>query len=178
MPIESRQAGDYRVLALSGDIRGQEDDFLELRREGHQALAEHPFLALDCRGITFVDSQTLGLMVGLLSSAQAREGEVVLLGVTERVSRWFSLSGLDRLFRMLPDESDLAGEAAIAGGAGGTEGRRAALESVNIDQMVEELQSALGEADESGDPQPAKPVENRMLSEIEKLLEGPEPEGE
>jgi len=166
--IEIRKVGRYQVMTLAGDIRGGEEYHDALRMEGHRALAERPFLALNCRRVTFVDSQTLGLFVELLRSAQARGGEVALTGITERVSKWFSLSGLDQLFRMLPDESSLtAGEKTTD-----SQRRRAVLDAVNIERMVGELQDALGEADESGGPSAPGAADEKILTEIEKLLAG------
>ena len=172
MPIESRDgAGDYRILVLTGDFRGGEENYAALRRAGHEALAASPFMALDCKRVTFFDSQTLGLLVELLRAAQARAGGLVLTGVTERVAKWFELSGLDRIFKMLPDEAELA-----ARPAGGAPGHKEVLDSVDIECMVKELQGALGEADETGAPSAGGPVDEKMLTEIEKLLSAAEEE--
>ena len=63
MSADTEKRGDYLVLRLQGDFRGGEDSFVELRRRGHEALAESPFMVLDCLHVTFLDSQTLGLLV-------------------------------------------------------------------------------------------------------------------
>ncbi len=166
MAIKSRKDGEYLVLALQGDFRGGEQNFVELRRAGHRALAESPFLALDCRHVTFLDSQTLGLIVELLRSAQARGGGLLLAGVTERVAKWFELSGLDRIFKTVPAGAPLA----EAGPGDATERHKEVLDSVDVDQMVAELQEALGEADENGAPSAPAPADDRMLTEIRRLL--------
>jgi hypothetical protein len=119
--------------------------------------------------VTFIDSQSLGLLIGLLRAAQSRGGETVLVQVGERAAKWFELSGLDQIFRMLPDEAALARPRRPAAGP---ERPKPALEQVNIERMVEELQAALGQADAAGAPSAVGPIDERALSEIEKLLSG------
>jgi anti-anti-sigma factor len=153
-------------MQLRGDFRGGTEEYAELRGSSQQALAEGAFLALDCTHVTFLDSQTLGLLVELLRAAQSRGGEMVLFGVTERVLRWFELSGLDRIFKMLPAGQPLSEAPGLP-----ADGQRRLLDSVDVDRMVSELQEALGDADEDGEPTAAGPVEERMLGEIDRLLE-------
>lgn len=166
MTIKREKSGEYLVLDLQGDFRGGEESFAELRQMGHGALAESPFLALDCRHVTFLDSQTLGLLVEFLRSAQTRGGGMLLIGVTERVAKWFELSGLDRIFEMVPVLDSLP----EARPASPPARHREVLDAVDVDQMVSELRAALGEADEHGAPTAPGPGEEKMLSEIERLL--------
>jgi anti-sigma B factor antagonist len=163
--VDASKQGEYQVLQLHGDFRGGTEEYVELRRAGHLALAGGPFLAVDCAHVTFLDSQTLGLLVEMLRASQARGGQVVLVGVTERVRRWFELSGLDRIFKTLPATSELTEKPAPP-----PEERRGVLDSLDVDRMVSELQEALGEADEGGGPTAPGPVEERMLGEIDRLL--------
>jgi len=169
MPVKQSTLGKYCLLSVSGDLRGSEEDYRKLRRLGHQCLAETPWLAVNLRGVTFIDSQSLGLFVELLRTAQSRGGETVLVELSERVARWFEMSGLDCIFRILPEESALApaGQPAAE-----TAKANPALERVNVGRMVRELRTALGEADASGAPSAAGPVDARELTEIEKLRSG------
>jgi anti-anti-sigma factor len=167
MPVKQSTVGEYRLLAVSGDIRGSEEDHRTLRRLGHQCLAESPRLAVNLRHATFIDSQTLGLFVELLRTAQSRGGEVALVDLGERARKWFELSGLEHIFRILPGEAALAA-ASKAKPAASRSG--AALEKVNVERMVAELEAALGEATAGGEPSAVGPVDEKALTEIEKLL--------
>lgn len=169
MPVKLRNVPGCAILELSGDFRGGEQEFANLRRAGHQALAGQPRLVLDLARVAFLDSQTLGLLVELLRAAQSRGGEVVLAAVAERAARWLGLSGLDRVFRVIPAGQDLDPEKLWPQGAAP---RRPALEALNIERLVGELQSALGAADESGMPSQSGPVDEAVLAEIERLLDG------
>jgi anti-anti-sigma factor len=158
--------GSYAVLGLKGDFRGGGESFTELRRRGHEALAESPFLGLDLGRVTFLDSQTLGLFVELLRSAQGRGGEVVLFKTGERTMRWFSLSGLDRIFRIL-GPGQTPGSLAPAPPP---EGRRELLDSVDVERMVTELREALGDAGADGAPAAPGVPDEKTLTEIDRLL--------
>jgi anti-sigma B factor antagonist len=164
--IKDAKEGGHLVLELQGDFRGGAESFTELRRKGHEALAECPFLALDCKHVAFLDSQTLGLLVELMRAAHVRGGELYLVNVTERVGRWFELSGLDRIFKIMPEGETPGALEPVPP----PEERREMLDSVDIDHMVTELREALGEADESGAPSSPGPGDEKMLSEIRKLI--------
>jgi anti-anti-sigma factor len=165
--IERSQQGSYLVLELRGDFRGGTDDYAELRRRGQEALAESPFLALDCTHVTFLDSQTLGLLVEMLRFAQGRGGNMLLFNVGERASRWLELSGLEHIFQVLPEGRTPGDAEAVAP----PEERRGVIEAVDIERMVSELEQALGAADENGAPSGAPgPETERVLTEIDRLL--------
>jgi anti-anti-sigma factor len=166
MPVKQSTVGEYQILAVSGDIRGSEEDHRALRRLGHQCLAESPRLAVNLRHATFIDSQTLGLFVELLRTAQSRGGEVALVDLGERARKWFELSGLEHIFRILPGEAALAATSKAKPAAP----RTAALDKVNVERMVAELEAALGEASANGEPSAAGPIDEKTLTEIEKLL--------
>jgi anti-anti-sigma factor len=169
MPVKQSTLGKYSLLTVSGDLRGSEEDYRKLRRMGHQCLAERPCLAVNLRQVTYIDSQSLGLFVELLRTAQSRGGETVLVELSERAARWFEMSGLDCIFRILPDQAELAPAAEPATTAPKP---NPALERVNVQRMVQELRTALGEADAAGAPSAAGPVNGRELTEIEKLRSG------
>lgn len=167
MPISQRAIGKFTVLAVSGDVRGGEEDYMHLRRQGHAALGAGPLLAIDLVHATFVDSQTLGLFVELLRAAQAQGGEVAIVGSGTRTERWFGLSGLDQVFRMVPEAEQLAG---ITRPTRKSARLKPVLDKVNVDRLVEELQGSLGEADKDGLPTLPGRADDKTLSEIEKLL--------
>ncbi len=166
MSIKDAKEGGYLILELQGDFRGGGENYAELRARGQEALAECSFLVLDLTHVAFLDSQTLGLLVELMRLANTRGGELYLSNVSDRVGRWFELSGLDRIFKMLADgESPATMEPAPP-----PEQRREMLDSVDIDLMVTELRDALGDSAESGSPSEPASGEEKMVSEIRKLL--------
>jgi anti-anti-sigma factor len=168
VPVSQKTVGKFAVLAVSGDVRGGEEDYLTLDRMGHEALDAGALLAVDLRRTTFIDSQTLGLFVELLRASQARGGEVAIVGAGQRTDRWFGLSGLDQVFRMVADEEELA---AVTRPSRKSARLKPVLETIDVDRLVEELECSLGEADENGLPTGPGKSDEKTLSEIEKLLD-------
>jgi anti-anti-sigma factor len=167
VPIGEKNVGRFAVLVVSGDVRGGEEDYRALERMGLQALESGSLLAIDLAHATFIDSQTLGLFVQLLRASQARGGEVVIVGAGPRTDRWFGLSGLNQVFKMVADEEELS---AITRPTRKSARLKPVLETVNVDRLVEELEASLGEAGENGLPTQPKTSDEKTLSEIEKLL--------
>ncbi len=174
MSIKHTGESGYLILELQGDFRGGEDNFAQLRSKGHQALAECPFLVIDLAHVSFLDSQTLGLLVELMRLAHTRAGELYLANVSARVRRWFELSGLDRIFEFIPEGRRPPGPEPVPP----PEERREMLDSVDIEVMVSELSEALGDADESGAPCQPAPEQERLANEIRKLLDARPPESD
>jgi anti-anti-sigma factor len=166
--VEEKRQGDCARLELRGDFRGGGDSYSDLRAAGHRALADCRLLVLDLAHVAFLDSQTLGLLVELMRLARSRGGELYLANASDRVSRWFELSGLDRIFRFLEEG---AAPALPQTRRGSGAGRDASLDSVDIEVMVSELSEALGAPDPDGAPARPVPGEEVVISEIRKLLD-------
>jgi anti-anti-sigma factor len=64
-------------------------------------------LVVDLRAAELVDSAALGALVLAQKQARRRDGDLVLVGVTDRTRRVLELTGLDRAFRVVPDVDDL-----------------------------------------------------------------------
>ncbi len=50
--------------------------------------------------VEFIDSAGLSLLVGALKQARLRGGELALTNVSARVMKVFTITGLDKVFRM------------------------------------------------------------------------------
>jgi anti-sigma B factor antagonist len=76
----------------------------EVRRYLHAELDAHPGLPLliDLAAVDFIDSSTLGLLVGVHKRQMEAGQSLVLTGARERILRIFRLTGLDRLFILEP----------------------------------------------------------------------------
>lgn len=56
-----------------------------------------PRVVIDLTGVEFIDSMGLGVVVGALKRVRGDGGELRVAVATERVSKVFALTGLDRL---------------------------------------------------------------------------------
>lgn len=62
----------------------------------------HPHLVLDCTHVTFCDSSGFSSLIGVLRSATADNGSLVLACVPERLARMLHLTGLSTLMPSYP----------------------------------------------------------------------------
>ena len=94
------EAGDRPTLVVRGEIDVSTSP--ELRAQLGRLLEHQPSgIVVDLRGVGFVDSSGLGVLVGALKRLREAGGDdVVLLGVQEPVRKVFEITGLDRLFRL------------------------------------------------------------------------------
>lgn len=64
-------------------------------------------LVVDLGGVTFLDSTGLGVLVGRLKLIRAQGGMMRIVGAQERVLKVFTITGLDRVFELLPRGREL-----------------------------------------------------------------------
>lgn len=76
-------------------------------------------LIVDLRGVSFMDSTGLGILVGRLKLVRARRGSMRLVCAAPRMLRILSITGLDTVF---PLHEDLADAVAALSPAPATEG--------------------------------------------------------
>ena len=63
--------------------------------------------ALDLTNVGFMDSSSLGTLVTCLKRVRERDGQLVLVGVTGSPMKVFTLTGLDRVFDIVPSRDRL-----------------------------------------------------------------------
>ncbi len=64
-------------------------------------------LVFDLRDLEYMDSSGLGVLVGAKRRLAAHEGEVLIVTQQQSALKALSLSGLDRIMRVFPDEESL-----------------------------------------------------------------------
>jgi anti-sigma B factor antagonist len=91
------------VLHVTGkivtkDLKALEDEF--------ERLIQGPpvKLVLDLKGVDAIDSQGVGALIRLRFEIVNRGGNIVLIGVTDRVLTILRISGLHEYFAMAPSE--------------------------------------------------------------------------
>ncbi|NHC47192.1 STAS domain-containing protein [Motilibacter aurantiacus] len=119
---------DVPVLSVSGELeaagapvlRGAVTDALAQRARG---------LVIDLRGVGFVDSAGLGVLVGALKRCRERGGELAVVSTTPMFLRTLRVTGLARILPTFPVRSEALGHvrARLAAGpaTGGAEPSRA-----------------------------------------------------
>jgi anti-sigma B factor antagonist len=59
---------------------------------------KQPMLALDMRGVEFIDSSGLAVLVNCLQTSRRKSGDVCLFGMRDTVKTLFELTRLDTVF--------------------------------------------------------------------------------
>ncbi len=111
MDVTTRQEGDIVIFELKGQL-----DALAAPK-ARQSFAAHgdpgdAHGVVNLQHVTFIDSSGLAALISGLKAFRAHGRDFVLAGVQPTVLQVFSLTMLDRAFRILPDTS--AALAAVA----------------------------------------------------------------
>lgn len=106
----SEQRDDRVVLTLTGDV--DLSTAPTLRNEITRVVSDgHDDLILDLEGVPFLDSTGLGVLVGRLKAVRMLGGDMCLVTTQERTLRNFSITGLDKVFRIYSSVEEAVADA-------------------------------------------------------------------
>ncbi|WP_426503772.1 STAS domain-containing protein [Dactylosporangium sp. McL0621] len=91
--------GGHGVVRAEGEL--DVGNAQELRAAVNAALDVQPGLVVDLAGVTFMDSVTLGVLIGAYNRARAGGGAFAVVCTDERVGRIFRITGLDQVFTIV-----------------------------------------------------------------------------
>jgi anti-sigma B factor antagonist len=99
-------AGPWTVVRVAGELDLHTSPQL---RDHVIALIGNPpvRIALDLSDVVFMDSSSLGILVTCLKRVRERDGEMILIGVTGSPMKVLTLTGLDRVFDLVPSADAL-----------------------------------------------------------------------
>jgi anti-sigma B factor antagonist len=110
LSIESRVIGDVTVLDCAGRIV-EGDESGELESRVNALLPRHPYLVLDLRGVAFLDSLGLGLILRLRGLARTAGGDLKLSAANQHIREVLRVTKLAGV--LPPYESDTEAVAAF-----------------------------------------------------------------
>jgi anti-sigma B factor antagonist len=100
MFVEDEESGGITILRLSGMVKvGETVRELESRLEGISSEQTGPVI-LDLTDLEYMDSTTLGVLVGALHRFKSQNREFVLVHPRERIAGLLRVANLDSLFRI------------------------------------------------------------------------------
>ncbi len=99
--------GDFVTLHVSGEVDLHTAP--SLREAALAALRQHgTSLRVDLSDVTFMDSTGIEVLLATRRRAELEGGSLTLCHLTPAVRRIIEVTGLDRLFTIVPEESDAA----------------------------------------------------------------------
>jgi anti-sigma B factor antagonist len=104
--LNNGSSGPWTVVRVAGELDLHTSP--QLRDHVLGLIGEPPVrLALDLSEVGFMDSSSLGMLVTCLKRIRERDGRLMLIGVTGSPAKVFTLTGLDRVFDLIPAAADL-----------------------------------------------------------------------
>ncbi|MFD0576783.1 STAS domain-containing protein [Dactylosporangium darangshiense] len=90
--------GGHGIVRAEGEL--DVGNAPQLREAVGAALDQHQRLVVDLSAVTFLDSVTLGVLIGAYNRARETGGALAVVCTDERVRRVFRITGLDKVFAM------------------------------------------------------------------------------
>lgn len=100
MTLHVTQSPAKTVVTVTGDWDMGTTD--QLQDTLHGAVTPGGHLVVDLTSVRFMDSATLGVLVGTRKRVLAARGTLTLVCATQRTLRLFELTNLDSLFTIVP----------------------------------------------------------------------------
>jgi anti-sigma B factor antagonist len=99
--LDSREEGDWTVLDVVGEVDLSSAPFLRTRIEELVHLGAQR-LVVDLRGVGFMDSSGLSVLVSCMKRMREAGGELAIACPNGSILKVFTVTGLDRLFTIRP----------------------------------------------------------------------------
>lgn len=103
--VETEISGDVFILRCNGRIV-YGDECAVLRERVVSMLSGSPKLVVNLKGVDYVDSEGLGMLVGLLVSARHRRGELKLVSPRKRVRDLLRRTNLEGVFSVYEKDDE------------------------------------------------------------------------
>ena len=105
LTVQTQISGDVFILHCNGRI-AYGDECAVLRERVVDMLPGTPKIVVNLKGVNYIDSGGLGMLVGLLVSARNRGGELKLASPRKRVKDVLRRTNLDTIFRVYENNDE------------------------------------------------------------------------
>jgi anti-sigma B factor antagonist len=103
--LDSREEGDWTVLDVTGEVDLSNAPYLRARIEELVHLGTQR-LIVDLRGVGFMDSSGLSVLVACMKRMREAGGELAIACPNDSILKVFTVTGLDRLFTIRPSVNE------------------------------------------------------------------------
>jgi anti-sigma B factor antagonist len=105
LSIETQISGDVFILHCNGRIV-YGDECAVLRERVVSILTGSPKIVVNLAGVDHIDSEGVGMLVGLLVSARNRTGDLKLASPRQRVTDLLRRTSLETIFRVYANKDE------------------------------------------------------------------------
>jgi anti-sigma B factor antagonist len=102
LTVSIRESDAAQVVDVEGDVDLGTSP--KLRRTLFDLLGKKPKLAVNLRGVRYIDSSGIATLIEVLKSTQRLPMEFVLFGLSPAVQDAFRLTHVNRIFRIVETE--------------------------------------------------------------------------
>jgi anti-sigma B factor antagonist len=115
-PVEDAGCGDVALLAVGGEIDYAASPQLRERIADH-VKAGRRHLVVDLSAVTFIDSTTIGVLVGAVARLREAGGSLAVVCEQENVKvlRIFEITGLESMIELHRSREEAVSALALAG---------------------------------------------------------------
>lgn len=104
MTIETKVEGENVIAIVSGEIDGKSAP--EVQSQLLAALQSGNRLLVDMKGVSFLSSAGLRMLLLLYRQVAAKKGKVVLVGVSEEIKDTMSMTGFINFFTLAETQEE------------------------------------------------------------------------
>jgi len=105
LTVQTQISGDVFILGCNGRIVSV-DDCAVLRERVGNMLRESLKIVVNLQEVDYIDSEGMGMLVGLLVSARNRAGELKLASPRQRVTDLLRRTSLDTIFSVYANNDE------------------------------------------------------------------------
>ncbi len=101
MIVKANLRGEIAIIELIGELDHHSAD--KVKKEIDKALADEKIkeLILDLKGLKFMDSSGIGVLLGRYKALVKRNGRMSAMNVNDQVDRIFDIAGLYKIIRKI-----------------------------------------------------------------------------
>lgn len=98
--ITKEQANGYYVIKIEGDVDASSS--IHLDQAIDDAIKDnHQKILIDCQKLSYISSAGLGVFMSHIEEFKAKNMDLVLFGLNEKVKNVFQILGLDQLLTIV-----------------------------------------------------------------------------
>jgi anti-sigma B factor antagonist len=105
MDLTTRSSGDVAIIELSGRFDAYEAPRVAAVLDT-TATVTSPRIVVDLAGVPFIDSTALGTLVRAMKRCRQEQGDLHVSGLQPSVSTVFTMTRLDRVFKLFATEGE------------------------------------------------------------------------